>query len=279
MLDASAYSWLRCSLALLSVAAACGGIKPIESPYSGTYSPSDDEPTGYVDDDDSFGNTTGGSAPEVETFWDGQSSSGAELLCGNGMLEPGELCDGEDLGEQTCNSVNGNFLSGELKCGPLCLWDVADCLTTEVPVEPPMGEMVTECLTPGDPILGNDGGIQTQMLILDIPSGIPLQSVDFTVRIVHPDISDLVIGLRNLVSNQQTIVHQFGCPGAADLWATYSDFAAAELDCEDTKAPGTIRPPNVMPVGDAAGPWVLEIADVDEEDAALLLQWCVSVVY
>lgn len=278
MHEASSYSWIRCSLALLSVTAACGGIESIESPYSGTYSPSDDQATGYVEDeDDSLSTTTG---PEVETFWDGESSSGgAELLCGNGVVEPGELCDGDELGGETCNSVNGNFVAGELRCGPNCLWDAADCRLTEEIPEPPMGEIATNCLVPGDPILGNDGGIQTQMLTLDVPPGVPLQRVELTVQIAHPDISDLVIGIRNLISNEQTIVHQFDCPGSSNLWASYSDFAPAEVDCANTNSAQVVRPPSPMPSGDAAGPWVLEIADMDEQDPSLLQVWCITATY
>ncbi len=281
MLEASSYSWIRCSsLALLSVATACGGIEPIESPYSGTYSPSNDDPTGFVEDEDDSLSTTTGAGPEVETFWDGESSSGgAELLCGNGVIEPGELCDGDELAGETCNSINGNFVAGELRCGPNCLWDAADCRLTEDVPDPPMGQIATDCIAPGDPILGSDGGIQSHMLTLDVPPGVQLQSVELTVQIAHPDISDLVIGIRNLISNQQTIVHQFGCPGASNLWGTYSDFAPTELDCENTNSAQVMRPPNAMPIGDAAGPWVLEIADMDEQDPSLLQVWCVNVTY
>jgi len=45
--------------------------------------------------------------------------------CGNGISDPGEQCDGTDLGGNTCTSLG--FDGGSLACSPVCLLDVADC--------------------------------------------------------------------------------------------------------------------------------------------------------
>ncbi len=48
-------------------------------------------------------------------------------LCGNGTVDPGEDCDGTDLGGQTCASLNQGFESGTLKCSASCRFDTTEC--------------------------------------------------------------------------------------------------------------------------------------------------------
>lgn len=47
--------------------------------------------------------------------------------CGNGIKEPGEDCDGTDLGGETCTSVGFWGTGGVLGCAPDCGYDVHDC--------------------------------------------------------------------------------------------------------------------------------------------------------
>ncbi|MBU1241481.1 hypothetical protein KKF84_09355 [Myxococcota bacterium] len=49
-------------------------------------------------------------------------------LCGNGTMDPGESCDGTDLGGATCQAQG--FLGGTLSCAASCLFDTSAC---EVP--------------------------------------------------------------------------------------------------------------------------------------------------
>jgi len=46
-------------------------------------------------------------------------------VCGDGILERGEQCEG-NTGGRTCKSLG--FSSGTLRCGPDCLFDVSDCV-------------------------------------------------------------------------------------------------------------------------------------------------------
>lgn len=46
--------------------------------------------------------------------------------CGNGLREPGEACDGTDLGPETCLALTG-LSEGDLACLPDCTYDVSDC--------------------------------------------------------------------------------------------------------------------------------------------------------
>ena len=47
-------------------------------------------------------------------------------VCGNGIVEPGEDCDGVELGSETC--VDLGFLSGTLACAVDCQFDTSACV-------------------------------------------------------------------------------------------------------------------------------------------------------
>lgn len=46
--------------------------------------------------------------------------------CGNGVRDPGEQCDGDDLGSQSCSTVFP-FSEGQLRCTAGCTFSLADC--------------------------------------------------------------------------------------------------------------------------------------------------------
>ncbi len=47
--------------------------------------------------------------------------------CGNGTKNPGEPCDGADLGGATCASIGMGFGSGTLRCAAGCMLDTTQC--------------------------------------------------------------------------------------------------------------------------------------------------------
>ncbi|MCD6407073.1 IPT/TIG domain-containing protein, partial [Candidatus Aerophobetes bacterium] len=47
-------------------------------------------------------------------------------FCGNGKIDPGEQCDGNDFGEQTCESLG--FARGTLVCSYNCTFDTRGCI-------------------------------------------------------------------------------------------------------------------------------------------------------
>lgn len=52
----------------------------------------------------------------------------AAAVCGNGVIETGEDCDGANVGGKTCTSVSSGFVQGgTLACGPDCKFDMTDC--------------------------------------------------------------------------------------------------------------------------------------------------------
>ncbi len=49
----------------------------------------------------------------------------SEPSCGNGIVESGEECDGDDMGTLTCERLG--FVSGELSCTDSCSLDLSGC--------------------------------------------------------------------------------------------------------------------------------------------------------
>ena len=83
---------------------------------------------GCADGGDPFadgGASPQGGSPPVEG---GQSEGGAPSDCGNGVLDEGEDCDGEELGGTRCTDLD--FAGGDLACLSTCQFDKADCLET-----------------------------------------------------------------------------------------------------------------------------------------------------
>ncbi len=99
-----------------------------------------DEVSSVSDSSSSEGTSSTGPSPKGTTAsetadldggstLEGTDSSGGDtgpvLGCGNGILEPGEQCDGEDLGQATCVNVLG--YGGQLSCSAACTFDIIDC--------------------------------------------------------------------------------------------------------------------------------------------------------
>lgn len=53
----------------------------------------------------------------------GDTDAGGE--CGDGVLDPGESCDGSDIGDATCSSEG--FASGAVSCTDTCEFDTSNC--------------------------------------------------------------------------------------------------------------------------------------------------------
>src|SRR5262249_17762160 len=51
-------------------------------------------------------------------------------LCGDGLVEEGEDCDGENLDGATCEDIG--FDGGDLACTPDCKYDISHCFCDEV---------------------------------------------------------------------------------------------------------------------------------------------------
>src|SRR5260221_4141250 len=90
----------------------------------------------------------------------GSSVSPGNGLCGNGIIDPNEVCDGANLGNATCGSVTmGAFPVGVLTCSS-CQLDMSSCTSGA----PGAGGGVGTSGTPGTsgyPSVGTGGGPST----------------------------------------------------------------------------------------------------------------------
>ena len=89
----------------------------------------DNGTTQGVDDDGTTagpGESTTGSAGEDSTSDGGPNTTG-NPGCGNGMVEPGEQCDGDDLQGFDCSGLG--LGEGPLGCDPvMCTFDTSMCM-------------------------------------------------------------------------------------------------------------------------------------------------------
>src|SRR5437667_4316141 len=60
-----------------------------------------------------------------------EGRTACDAFCGDGVAEPGEDCDGADLGGRTCADVG--FMGGTLACTSRCRFDLAGCMAGAFP--------------------------------------------------------------------------------------------------------------------------------------------------
>ena len=57
------------------------------------------------------------------------STPNTPFQCGNGVLDEGEVCDGDNLGDATCSGVNPVFSGGDISCSTDCRFQVEACIS------------------------------------------------------------------------------------------------------------------------------------------------------
>ncbi len=57
----------------------------------------------------------------------GCSDDDSATVCGNGIVEEGESCDGSALDGQSCTTIPGDFTGGTLGCTSYCTFDTGSC--------------------------------------------------------------------------------------------------------------------------------------------------------
>ena len=73
--------------------------------------------------EDFYGNVRSG-APDIGAV----EYLGTAQTCGNNLKEGTELCDGTDLGGNSCTTIGGGFTGGTLACNPTCNgWNTSGC--------------------------------------------------------------------------------------------------------------------------------------------------------
>ncbi len=157
-------------LGLTTVFAACaqgqingvpvGGSGGVSSLSSTSSSSSASSSSGTGGDAGTGGTGTGGTGGS-STSSSSSSSSGANL-CGNGMVDPGEDCDGSNLAGATCMSLG--FETGTLTCNQFCHFVVSGCTPFPNCLDPSVS-----CADPG--CVGKPGCVDACMPAL--PAQVP----------------------------------------------------------------------------------------------------------
>lgn len=121
------------------------------------------------------------------------SSSGAPDLCGNGLLDPGEPCDG-DLVSESCSDLGVEYNGGELGCTADCQLDTSTCERCEAPGIKPCDA-------------GTDDPFQAMELDCDLIEG---QGWDRG--------NSVPLSVRTLESDDATAFRVFASYGDSDAW-------------------------------------------------------------
>lgn len=204
--------------------------------------------------------------------------------CGDGNIDPGEQCDGNNLGGETC-ITQGFGGGGALACDQSCGFDTSGCVDVSNPL--------TVCVNPNLQITGAGPGAQNPSVI-NIPDAGTVVDVDVSIDCLHTWPGDLLFtvdhgGSSSLVIDRPGVpASTYGC-STDNIDATLDDEGAqtAEDTC-NLVAPGLGSPPNLTPLNplsvfDGAsmtGNWNLIIDDAFPlGDDGTLLQWCVTITW
>lgn len=87
---------------------------------SSTSATSDPSTTSSSSSSESSSSTASSSSTSTADTTDTTATTGPLPKCGDDTRDPGEQCDGADLGDDTCNSVNQKWGGGTLLCAADC---------------------------------------------------------------------------------------------------------------------------------------------------------------
>ncbi|MEM9459766.1 MAG: proprotein convertase P-domain-containing protein [Myxococcota bacterium] len=189
-------------------------------------------------------------------------------LCGNGLADPGEDCDDQDLGGVVCSDINAEYAGGHLACTAQCRFETSACL---VATHTRHCETVDQAIPDGDPI-----GVSHAIELPSPLTGRTIIDVDVEIEVDHDHVSDLVIGLTH---HGETVVLHDGC-GGDDLDATYDDESGSGTLCPSSGISSVVEPVGWLAEFDGTPvetDWVLSVRDLVQEDTGAIERWCVTV--
>lgn len=237
--------------------------------------------------------------------------------CGNGIVELGEDCDGDDLAGQSCFSQGQG--GGALGCTPSCDFDFTSCgdacgnalleagetcdLTElggqnctdfgfaggaldcgpgcDVDTSQCSDDIVVVCSTPGTAIDAVTPSITDTINIPDVGT---IADVDVFIDIPHTYVTDLQIQLTADALGVSSDVLDQECGSANDLFATFNDEGsngAGAVCVQPIAIEGNLLPEQPLSAFDglsATGDWTLSITDVFAgADDGTLDEWCVYI--
>lgn len=141
------------------------------------------------------------------------STTGPTAECGNGAIEDGEECEGEDLGDATCESLG--YAPGPLMCAPTCMLDASGCA-------PPGMRLVP-------------GGAFT-MGSLRFPESQPVREVNVDAffidetEVTTAEYTECVVAMGCPIPTEGS-ANNYGVAGREDHPINGVDFAAAQAYC------------------------------------------------
>ncbi|MCH9686594.1 MAG: hypothetical protein K0V04_34495 [Deltaproteobacteria bacterium] len=201
---------------------------------------------------------------------DDSASSSGELpfACGNGLVEPGEQCDGLELGGFGCRDINPSLVDGALACSADCTFDATGCITIPNPVQ--------ICQISGGEILDYMTLAETIVLPPDL-RGRTIVDVDVHVELDHSYLGDLLI---EVLHDDTAVVLQDGCASANNLHVIYDSEAKQDVVCPQSDGGLAFLPLGDLTAFDGmalGSGWTLRVEDRSAYDTGVLEQWCVSV--
>lgn len=259
-----------------------GPVDPTGRPATSSATTEDDPTTGGLgetDDnmrpDDSTGpaDTSGTTTTPGDTSTgpgEGSSSSGGGPMCGDGVAQAGEDCDGADLGGLTCADVDAMFTGGTLACDGGCTFDTSGCTSAQNPIV--QCQVVNAAIPDDSPV----GVTDTIVLPPEVLGG-TITDVDVDVELDHTYLGDLLIDVTH--AGTSVLLHN-RCGTEEDLDVTYDDEAAAAFNCAQSNQGLVVQPVGSLTTldGVAVGSnWTLFVEDELAADTGTLTQWCVTI--
>lgn len=195
------------------------------------------------------------------------SDPGGTAVCGNGVRQGTEECDGADFGGTTCQARGFPF--GELACQPGCVIDASGCTNDH-----PGGTWCVE--TPATiPTRGTVTSVGT------LPETGPIRDVHIEIQGRHTFISDLVFEVVHLGVTVRLADVVDGCLQGEDIDVVFGDTLVGDPTlCDASGLTGTRAPEQAL-AGfsglDMGGDWTLRVIDTLSFDGGTIDRWCVTI--
>ncbi len=168
-------------------------------------------------------------------------------VCGDGVIEGEEQCDGEALGDMTCTDV-GDFDGGVLLCSDACTFDTSGCTS---PLELVLNELSSSDLDPIELVNAGDAAVDLSGWILTDDITDPYDPELDDKKMIFADGASIAAG-EYLVIEKGDLegLHPFGLGGGGDTVrlfngdlelvdsVTYGDLEAEVSYCRAPDGPG-----------------------------------------
>lgn len=216
-----------------------------------------DESTGPVDPSESTGPV------------DPSTSTGpAGPVCGDGVAEDGEDCDGADLAGLACPDVNAMFTGGTLACDGACAFDTSGCTAADNPIE--VCQVVNAAIA-------DLSMVSSTIVLAPAQLGGTITDVNVEVQLDHTYLGDLEI---DITSGANVVVFDNLCSAQPNLHATFDDQAGAALSCPSSDSGLSATPSFPLSAfngGVVGANWTLVVEDQLGGDSGSFQQWCVTI--